>query len=141
VRAVTYTINHNVKDIASTIELILEYISIGNSIQDDMIFEVRVVLNELIVNAICHGNNCDQNKTAYVTFKMINGYLYVSVRDEGVGFNHKISMDECINNVNNEFCEHGRGLVIVRQLCSRVKFNKCGNKVSIIKPFNRSCKL
>jgi serine/threonine-protein kinase RsbW len=133
VRAVTYTINHNIKDVASTIDLILDYIRIDHSVGDDIIFEVKVVLNELIVNAICHGNNCDENKATYVTFKLINSYLYVSVKDEGAGFNHKLSIDECIDYTNNECCEHGRGLVIVQQLCSKVKFNMCGNKVSIIK--------
>ncbi len=133
-RAITYIINNPV-DVSDTVTLILDYISLGHCVCEDVIFEIKVILNELIVNAVQHGNNCNDSKHTYVTFKIIDNYLYVSVMDEGSGFNH--TKTALINNdldcVNNLYCDHGRGLVIVRQLCDKIKFNKCGNKVAIIK--------
>jgi serine/threonine-protein kinase RsbW len=137
VKAVTYTIKHDIKTLASTIDLVLSAIMSEHCMSDQMLFEIKVVLNELIVNALCHGNNCELGKVTYVTFKLVPGsYLYISVKDEGCGFKPNIdivSLDDYIEATNKSLCEHGRGLVIVERLCDRVKFNRCGNKVSIFK--------
>ncbi len=133
-RAITYIINDPV-NVCDIVTLILEYITLGNCVCEDIIFEIKVILNELIVNALQHGNKCNVNKCTHVTFKIIENYLYVSVVDEGSGFNHTKTafVNKELDCVNNLYYDHGRGLVIVRQLCDKMKFNKCGNKVSIIK--------
>ncbi|EPR13917.1 ATP-binding protein [Ruminiclostridium papyrosolvens] len=133
-RAITYIINNPV-DVSDIVTLILDYITLGHCVCEDVIFEIKVILNELIVNAVQHGNKCNDCKHTYVTFKIIDNYLYVSVMDEGSGFNHTKTalVHKDLDCVNNLYCDHGRGLVIVRQLCDKIKFNKCGNKVSIIK--------
>lgn len=137
VKAITYTIKQDVKTLASTIDIVLNAITSEHFVSDQILFEIKVVLNELIVNALCHGNNCELEKVTYVTFKLVkNNYLYISVKDEGLGFNQKFDaklLDDNIEATNKSLCEHGRGLIIVDRLCDRVKFNKCGNKVAIIK--------
>lgn len=136
-KAITYTIKQNINTLADTINLILKDIKQKQFISSEILFEIKVVLNELITNALCHGNKCESGKVIYVTFKLVyNNYIYISVRDEGCGFNPKIEkqdIDNYLEEVNSTLCEHGRGLVIVDRLCDKVKFNKCGNKVSIIK--------
>jgi len=137
VKAVTYTIKHDIKALGSTIELVINAILSEHFMSDHILFEIKVVLNELIVNALCHGNKCELEKVTYVTFKLVNNnFLYISVKDEGYGFNQKLnqnSLDDYVQATNKSLCEHGRGLIIVDRLCDRVKFNRCGNKVSIIK--------
>ena len=136
-KAVTYTISNDMKALASTIDLILNNIISEHFMSDQILFEIKVVLNELIVNALCHGNNCELDKVTYVTLKIVNNnYLYISVKDEGYGFKSKLntcSLNDYVQVINNSLCEHGRGLLIVDQLCDKVKFNKCGNRVSILK--------
>ncbi len=136
-KAVTYTISNDMKALASTIDLILNNIISEHCMSDQILFEIKVVLNELIVNALCHGNNCELDKVTYVTLKIVNdNYLYISVKDEGYGFKSKLntcSLNDYVQVINNSLCEHGRGLLIVDQLCDKVKFNKCGNRVSILK--------
>jgi len=137
VKAVTYTIKHDIKTLASTVNLVLNAIMSEHCLSDQMLFEIKVVLNELIVNALCHGNNCELEKVTYVTFMLVDAnYLYISVKDEGYGFKPNrdtSSLDDYIEATNESLCEHGRGLFIVDKLCDRVKFNRCGNKVSILK--------
>ncbi len=136
-KTLTYTIKHDVKGLACSIDLLLKAIQSEHNINEQVKFEIKVVLNELIVNAMCHGNNFDQEKDTRVTIKLMkDDYLYISVKDQGCGSNNKInleSLDTYIREKNDILCEHGRGLFIVEQLCDRVKFNRCGNKVSIIK--------
>ncbi len=136
-KAVTFTVRHDIRRLACTIDSVLKTIQSEHCVCDDILFEIKVVLNELIVNAMCHGNNCEDEKVAKVTFKLLNDdSLYISVKDEGCGFTDKMNMerlDEYIESRNESLCEHGRGLIIVEQLCDRVKFNRCGNRVSIIK--------
>lgn len=140
VKAVTYIVKPDIKTLADTIDLVLNAIMSEHFISEEILFEIKVVLNELVVNALCHGNNCEIEKATYVTFKLVNhNYLYISVKDEGCGFNQKLdlnTLDDYIEAQNKSLCEHGRGLIIVDRLCNRVKFNKCGNKVSIIKNLN-----
>jgi serine/threonine-protein kinase RsbW len=136
VKAITYTINHNIEALASSIDSVLNAIISKHCVSDMILFEIKVVLNELIVNALCHGNNCELEKDTIVTLKVINNnYLYISVKDEGYGFKKLdiCNLDNYLEATNESFCEHGRGLVIVDKLCNRIKFNMCGNKVSIIK--------
>lgn len=138
-RAVTYTIKHDIKAIGSTIELLINTIQTEHILNDQILFEIKVVLNELINNALCHGNSCELNKATYVTCKLLKDNLYICVKDEGSGFNHKCetnSVEQYIEFINSTFSEHGRGLIIVEQLCDKVRFNICGNKVSIIKNLN-----
>lgn len=136
-KAITYTIKQDVKTLSVTINLILSDIILEYFISNEIIFELKVVLNELITNALCHGNKCELEKLVYVTLKLVsNKYLYISVKDEGFGFNSKMSsqsLDDYLEEVNTSLCEHGRGLVIVNSLCDKVKFNRSGNKVSILK--------
>ncbi len=133
-KAITYIISNPV-DVSDIVSLILDYITLGHCVCEDVMFEIKVILNELIVNAVQHGNKCNEYKHTYVTFKIIDNFLYVSVVDEGSGFNPAKTalINKNLDCVNNLYCDHGRGLVIVRQLCDKIKFNKCGNKVSIIK--------
>ena len=90
-KAVTYTIKHDIKTLACTIDLVINAIMTQHYMSDRIVFEIKVVLNELIVNALCHGNNCELDKVTYVTFKLVsNNYLYISVEDEGCGLNHNL---------------------------------------------------
>lgn len=136
-KAVTFAIKHDIKYLACLIKTVLNAIQAEQFVSEDTLFEIKVILNELITNAICHGNNCEDDKRTYVKVKVLNGsYLYVCVKDEGCGFNHKLDLQELYSHVdekNKSFCEHGRGLLIVEQLSDRVKFNRFSNKVSIIK--------
>lgn len=138
-KAVTLNIGQDIKAISSTVDLVLNAVQMQHSVNEQTLFELKVILNELIVNSLCHGNQCNMQKKTYVSFKLVNDILFISIKDEGEGFNHDFemrSLDEYIENTNREFCEHGRGLVIVKMLCDKIKFNRCGNRVIVMKNLN-----
>ena len=135
-KAINFPVNSEIKSACQDIECILKCISKFMTLSEDCIFELKVILNELVANAITHG--CEScRKVILVSFKRINDkYMYISVSDNGPGFN---VADATYNNIehidylNKTFCEHGRGLFIVEQLCKYVKFNSMGNKISVLK--------
>lgn len=103
------------------------------------LFELKVILNELVLNAVRHGNR----ENSCMCIKVVAGVtktenIFVMVRDEGEGYNYRCVMKERedVNNTYNDLLdirETGRGLLIVKNLCDKVMFNKSGNTVMVIK--------
>jgi serine/threonine-protein kinase RsbW len=106
-----------------------------------ILFELRVILNELLVNAIKHGNRDDESKN----IKVVAGIdeqkdLFVSVEDEGCGYDFANTCDNLkpycgeIDSLDvSECAECGRGILIIKSLCDRVLVNDKGNKTVIHK--------
>lgn len=102
-------------------------------LQEDALFEIKVILDELLQNAIIHGNNQDSSKQVKIRTGISNNYVYFIVEDEGEGFEHN-----CIRQAESilDICdlkESGRGILIVKNLCDSVKFNSRGNKIVVLK--------
>ncbi|MCX7923663.1 MAG: ATP-binding protein [Clostridia bacterium] len=137
-------ISSNINNVGSTVSDILFYLREAyNEIGEDCLFELRVILNELILNAVRHGNKEESNKQVKISVGVTgNEYMFLIIEDQGEGYNYKCIVEEN-QNINELFdiCnmkETGRGVMIVRTLCDRLKFNKKGNKVVVLKKF---CKI
>lgn len=126
--------------ICSTVQEIIDYLQNSQgAIAECCLFELKVILNELIINAVKHGNHCSPDKYVDITAGMCPGrYVYVIVEDQGEGYDYNKIM------VNNNECsdpftclfdlkETGRGIMIVKNLCESVRFNRNGNKVVVLK--------
>lgn len=102
------------------------------------LFDLRVVLNEILLNAIKHGNRGDETKLVKVyTGITSEGYALIAVEDEGSGYDYG-----CICSGHNpiaadhDICdckENGRGIMIVKSLCDSVEVNARGNKITVLK--------
>lgn len=92
----------------------------------DLIFDIKVILNELIVNGALHGNECVSSKCVSLTLKMSQDKLTIEVQDEGNG----IQYDP--NEYNpSDLKSWGRGLVLVNGLSDEFYVDR--NKVVSIK--------
>jgi len=105
---------------------------------ESTLFELKVVLNELILNAVYHGNKCDITKKVKVTTGISdNTNIFIVIEDEGCGYD----LSEWRKNFStqdnlvciDEMKENGRGLDIVEKLCDIIRFNEKGNKVVVYK--------
>lgn len=108
------------------------------ALDEDTLFEVRVVLNEILLNAIKHGNRGDKAKHVKLSVGVTyNGFTYIVVEDQGEGYDCKAGAACCTHIVDEEdiwgIKESGRGILIVHNLCDKVKVNDKGNKVVILK--------
>jgi len=104
--------------------------------EESFLYDTKLILNELITNAIMHGNKCNEEKDVKIMVAILNEkYVFLSIRDEGEGFCYEKVAIKKEMDLSDCGClsENGRGMQIVRCLCDRVKFNKKGNKIVVIK--------
>lgn len=78
------------------------------NLDEDMIFKLRLILDELIVNSYKHGNAKDFDKIIEVIILIDKDYCMIKVKDEGEGINY--------GKDRNLLSDHGRGIQIVNTL-------------------------
>ncbi len=113
-----YEIKEEMDELTMSLKKVLE--------DESVFFDIRLILNELVINGIFHGNNSDSSKKVCVSIRIQNGYIEIKVKDEGDGFLY----NERKYNSNNLGC-CGRGLKIVTELSD--EFHVDGNTVTAIK--------
>jgi serine/threonine-protein kinase RsbW len=96
---------------------------------DETIRRMKIVLTELVSNAISHGNKRDFSKMVYMGHIVDSRKTTVSVMDEGKGFDPESVPDPTLPENIEKDC--GRGLYIVRRYVDRIIFNEAGNRVTI----------
>ncbi len=96
--------------------------------------EVRLGLQEALVNAAKHGNNLDPRKTVLVRFSVVADQYWWIITDQGEGFRHpkecNPSLEHTVSCCENE-C--GRGLFILHQIFDQVQWNQQGTELRLCK--------
>ncbi|MCI5839800.1 MAG: ATP-binding protein [Peptoniphilaceae bacterium] len=86
---------------------------INNVIEDtDLFFDVKLILNELVINSFEHGNKKDENKIIDVTLIVDRDSAIIKVKDEGEGIRENVETDD--------LKDSGRGLKLVYALSDEV---------------------
>ena len=101
--------------------------------------EIRLGLQEALVNAAKHGNKLDPNKTIVVEFNVTPTEYYWIIKDEGSGFAPQCSCHsqmEQPSNLPKEESESGRGLCILHEIFDLVHWNQEGTQVTLAKQLN-----
>jgi anti-sigma regulatory factor (Ser/Thr protein kinase) len=101
--------------------------------------EIRLGLQEALVNAAKHGNNLDPSKTVEIQFS-VNRYEYWWViSDQGNGFYCPNCCDsEPHEDIPQEEGECGRGLFILHQIFDKVHWNNNRRELSLCKTIDRT---
>ncbi|AFY94597.1 ATP-binding protein [Chamaesiphon minutus] len=104
--------------------------------------EIRLGLQEALVNAAKHGNNLDPHKQVIVRFCFEEGAYWWIISDEGSGF-HPPARDLASSNEKNRpdsfaqlppmESESGRGMFLLHQIFDRVVWNRQGTELSLCK--------
>jgi serine/threonine-protein kinase RsbW len=114
--------------------------------------ELRLGLQEALVNAAKHGNKLDPSKTVGVRFSIVQNQYWWVISDEGSGFKAPCSCnfptDDCddiretdgseLPQVENE-C--GRGLFILYQIFDRIEWNSQGTELRLCKEISPRSRL
>lgn len=95
----------------------------------DTMFDIKLILNELVINGALHGNNNVKSKCVKLLLEINNNKLRIEVEDEGAGIDYDFNSYDS----SKLYC-NGRGLVIVSKLSD--EFYIKDNKVIAIKNLN-----
>jgi len=127
------------------------------------VLNIKTSLREMIINAIEHGNlniTYDEKtqamaegnylqfiqkrqenpryKNRIVTIEYVLNPKMVAYRitDEGNGFDVKKIMKKKADHLNQELSQHGRGIIMTKDIFDIVEYNDKGNQVSLVKYFS-----
>lgn len=133
-----------IHNVGIQVKSVLNYFQdIYGVLEDEILFDLKVILNELILNAVKHGNNENEMKfvriKAFVTNK---DKALIIISDDGHGYDFRNVLERRTENNNiydiGSAMETGRGILIVSSLCDVIKFNKKGNRICVIKSLSRN---
>jgi len=96
--------------------------------------DLRLGLQEALVNAAKHGNNLDPSKTIVVEFFILEDQYWWVISDQGSGFTPSCSctLDTSEQDIN-QVDECGRGLYILHQIFDQVHWNQQGTELRLCK--------
>ena len=94
--------------------------------------ELRLGLQEALVNAAKHGNHLDPHKIVSVRHAKAKGYYWWVVADQGEGFEQP-TVCHCPSPDDDFVSECGRGLFILNQVFDRVLWSEDGKEIYLAK--------
>ncbi len=96
--------------------------------------EIRLGLQEALVNAAKHGNNLDPQKQVIVRFCFIEGEYWWVISDEGNGFfPPEGNRQAAVELLPADESTSGRGMSILHQIFDRVVWNRQGTEIRLCK--------
>ena len=115
-------IKSDLDDIDKAVSYVLEKLSsvIRN---EEIMFNIRIVINEIVINSYEHGNKCNREKGINLKVCVNIDCIHINVKDEGDGINYIFNENRDINMTTS-----GRGLRIVKQLVDELEINN--NEIS-----------
>ena len=108
-------------------------------IPDEWQYDLRLGLQEALVNAAKHGNGLDPTKKVVVHFFLNDEQCSWIIADEGVGFDKDercCDLDDHLLPPEEEEC--GRGLCLLSHIFDQVHWNHEGNQLRLSKYFHKT---
>ncbi|MBM7555919.1 MASE3 domain-containing protein [Halanaerobacter jeridensis] len=106
-----------------------------SQLDSDLQQGILIAFQELVINAIEHGNQFAPNKKVYINLLITDYDLKLTVRDEGSGFDWESAL-EYEELKLEEGTERGRGIIIANMISDYLTYNQQGNEVQLIKKLN-----
>lgn len=126
-------------EVCKEVTTILDRLKNTSCVDTEQCFDIKVILCELLQNAIKHGNDCDISKKIRVDVWLQENskVLGITVKDQGRGFDTLRTMDFKFKRIPEcdpmSMDESGRGLFIVQNLCDCMEFSELGNCITVKK--------
>lgn len=106
----------------------------GFNASPELLFKLRTILHELVMNSLEHGYKKDSGVIT-VSMSRNGGGLLIEVEDQGRGFSIKKVSMLMKEDAEPGYALRGRGLLIVKGLCSEMDIapnNPRGTKVRVL---------
>ena len=113
---------HSTFDMLDFVQVVSDHLGRIAGLDDDSLHWVSVAVRESVINAIKHGNACDERKRVHVEFTPLEQStprgLAIRVRDEGTGFDPASLPDPLAP--ENLLKASGRGIFLIRSFMDEV---------------------
>ena len=96
---------------------------------------ICIAFQEIVTNAIEHGNNFDTSKQVEIEIEVTKTYIKAIITDEGEGFAWQKKIKQKLD-IESEFesgSERGRGIKITNKLYDAIWYNEKGNQAYLFK--------
>ena len=107
----------------------------GLPVDESDTFDIRLCLEEALINAIKYGNRSDKDLEVLIELTYADNKINISVEDRGGGFDHHKVPDPTRG--ENLLMGNGRGIFLIKHLMDEVKFNERGNRLTMVKHINK----
>ncbi len=94
-------------------------------------FGIHMAMEEAIMNAIRHGNQCAPNKDVQLEIEISKDRFYAKITDQGCGFDPEEIPDPTEEENLEKTC--GRGVMLIRSFVDEVTYSKKGNSLELTK--------
>lgn len=98
---------------------------------EDVVFGVKLALEEALCNAVKHGNECCPDKSVTIRYAVTPQQIVIIVRDEGPGFRPEDIPDP--TTPEHLSMPSGRGILLMRAYMDKVEFRDRGREVYFMK--------
>jgi len=105
------------------------------SIDEEDLFDLRLIFSELLCNAVIHGNKNDSNKNVSLTVELEDNTVFSIISDEGYGFDYTNLLVKT-KSETSLYKDRGRGILLVNSLTDSMIFNGKGNEIKFYKKVN-----
>jgi len=105
--------------------------------KDILNISIPLILDELLRNAIYHGNKSIKKKIIDIKIEINKTELIMTIKDEGTGFNFKKMLKEqdATSKINRS--NHGRGILLVNKYSKSLKYSLEGRKVKVVVKYDK----
>ena len=104
------------------------------NIPDELQPEIRLGLQEALVNAAKHGNNLDPSKSIVVHFSITKDKYSWVISDQGKGFPSKCSCsDHHLEELPPDESENGRGFCLLYEIFDQVQWDQQKTQLKLCK--------
>jgi len=94
-------------------------------------FGIHMAMEEAVMNAIHHGNNCSPEKYVHIVIDICKEKFYAKITDQGAGFDPEQIPDPTAE--ENLEKTSGRGVMLMKSFVDEVIYNPKGNSVELRK--------
>lgn len=127
---INYKLNSDFKNIPPVALEIFQKLK-TQGVKEEILFDVRLCLEEALANAIKHGNKENKKNPVYITIKLTSHAIEITVKDEGRGFDYKnVPSPTKSKNIKKP---SGRGIFLIRKLMDSVEFSGGGSTIRMVK--------
>ena len=113
------------------IEEVIDLLKKEFRITENEIFDIKLVLEESLTNAVKHGNKLDPDLIVDVSIATQGNQLIMNIKDQGKGFDPQDVPDPTAK--DKLLRTSGRGVFLIKKLMDEVSYADAGREIKMIK--------